>query len=93
MVNSAKKVYNTKHRLIRPDIRYSMFKVATNMGTGTVDYWLWIMDHKPWAVFGQYIAARVCCFFDMIAKLIKIFFLSLPKFSSSSSCCKFCENY
>ena len=44
-----KKVYNTKHRLIRPDIRYrrnSMFKVATNIGTGTVDYWLWIMDQK-----------------------------------------------
>ena len=44
-----KKVYNTKHRLIRPDIRYrrnSMFKVDTNIGTGTVDYWLWIMDQK-----------------------------------------------
>ena len=43
-----KKVYNTKYRLIRPDIRYrrnSMFKVATNIGTGTVDYWLWIMDY------------------------------------------------
>ena len=23
-----------------------MFKVATNIGTGTVDYWLWIMDQK-----------------------------------------------
>ena len=47
--NSAKKVYNTKHRLIRPDIRdrrNSMFKVATNIGTGTVDYWLWIRDQK-----------------------------------------------
>ena len=44
-----KKVYNTKHRLIRPDIGYrrnSTFKVAINIGTGTVDYWLWIMDHK-----------------------------------------------
>ena len=44
-----KKVYNTKYRLVRPDIRYqqnSMFKVTTNIGTGTVDYWLWIMDHK-----------------------------------------------
>ena len=51
-----KKVYNTKHRLIRPDIRYrqnSMFKVATNIGTGTMDYWLWIMDQKLWATFGQ----------------------------------------
>ena len=50
-----KKVYNTKHRLIRPDIRYrrnSMFKVATNIGTGTVDYWLWIMDQKLRATFG-----------------------------------------
>ena len=51
-----KKVYNTKHRLITPGIRYrqnSMFKVATNIGTGTVDYWLWIMDQKLWATFGQ----------------------------------------
>ena len=51
-----KKVYNTKHRLITPDIRYRqnlMFKVATNIGTGTVDYWLWIMDQKLWATFGQ----------------------------------------
>ena len=39
MVRSAKKkVYNTKHRLIRPDVRYwrnSTFKVATNIGTET----------------------------------------------------------
>ena len=50
-----KKVYNAKHRLIRPHIRYrrnSMFKVATNIGTGTVDYWLWIMDQKLRARFG-----------------------------------------
>ena len=49
LANTAKKIYNTKHRLIRPDIRYrrnSMFKVAINIGTGTVDYWLWIMDQK-----------------------------------------------
>ena len=46
LASTAKKVYNAKHRLIRPHIRYrrnSMFKVATNIGTGTVDYWLWIM--------------------------------------------------
>ena len=28
-----------------------------NIGTGTVDYWLWIMDQEPRDVFGQYIAA------------------------------------
>ena len=31
--------------------------------------------------------------FDIIAMLINIFFSSLPKFSSSSSYCKFSENY
>ena len=44
-----KKVYHTKHRLIRLDIRYrwnSMFKVATNIETGTVDYYgLWIRNY------------------------------------------------
>ena len=56
LANNAKKVYNMKHRLIKPDIRYqrnSMFKLATNIGTGTVDYWLWIMDQKLRATFGQ----------------------------------------
>ena len=44
------------NRLIRPEIRYwrnSMFEVATNIGTGTVDYWLLIMDQKIRATLGQ----------------------------------------
>ena len=53
-----KKVYNTNHRPIKPDTlapypKNSMFKVATNIGTGTVDYWPWIMDQELRATCGQ----------------------------------------
>ena len=51
-----KKSLQRETPLIRPRIRYwrnSMFKVAANIGTGTVDYWLWIMDQKLRATFGQ----------------------------------------
>ena len=54
-----KSVYNTKHYPIKPDYMplatYSMFKLPKNIGTGTVDHWLWIMDQELRAAFGQHI--------------------------------------
>ena len=47
----------TKQRLLRPykkspDIgEIRCFEVATNIVTGTLDYWLWIMDQKLRATF------------------------------------------
>ena len=60
MANNAKKVYPTKHCLIKPDelATHSMFKLKNiYIGTRTVDHWLWIMDQELLAAFGQYIAA------------------------------------
>ena len=62
-----------QHRLIRPDIRdrqNSMFKVATNIGTGTVDYWLWIMDYGSETTgYVWTINSSMIFFFGIIAKL------------------------
>ena len=45
---------------------------TTNIGTGTVDYCLWIMDQKLRATFGQQIVAWFFSF-GIIAKLTHIF--------------------
>ena len=42
-----------------------------NIGTGTVDYWLWIMGQELRAAFGQYIEGLFI--FGIIAKLTHIF--------------------
>ena len=59
MANSAHKKSTTRNtaRLNQPITRH-IFDVklpAKNIGTGTVDYWLWMMDQKLRAAFGQYI--------------------------------------
>ena len=46
-----KRVYNTKHCPIKPTVN----SPHQNIGTGTVDYWLWMMDQELRAAFGQYI--------------------------------------
>ena len=53
-----KKVYNTKHCPIKPAVNSPHIRCEINrknIGTGTVDYWLWIMDQELRAAFGQYI--------------------------------------
>ena len=53
MANNAKK----KKKKTLPIATYrqgnSMFKLTKNIGTGTLDYWLWIMDQELRAPFGQ----------------------------------------
>ena len=45
-----------------------------------------------WTIYSG-MSLFVCFYSDIIAGLINILFPSLPKFSSSSSYCKFSENY
>ena len=59
MANSAKKKSTTRNtaRLNQPLTRHIFDVKLTekNIGTGPVDYWLWIMDQELRAAFGQYI--------------------------------------
>ena len=44
-------INETRHTDRRP------YRPEKNIGTLTVDYWLWILDQEPQALFGQYLAA------------------------------------